>query len=145
MRTLVVFALVAVTSSLVAATTSAQKAPLGKLFIKAAPAKVGNEEFPDAKLQDSIKDMKNRNDKKVFTLVDKESDADFLITILERHEVGQIAGDRQMAMTATLSIRDADGWKPAAKISQQTVMGYARVAQNVLRDAEKWIVANKGK
>ena len=129
-------------------TLEAADKPLGKLFIKVAPVAEG--QFPDPSLEDTVKDMTKRNDS--FLLVANESEADFLIIVLERRieqrsHLGGSTFDYKLVY-ATLSVRDGDKWKPAAKISNTNSGNFGGgtnwgiAAGKVLGEAKMWVKAN---
>lgn len=53
-----------------------------KIFIKAASSDVNGQQFPDAALEDTVKDMKKGIGQ--LGLAADESEADFLLLVLER-------------------------------------------------------------
>lgn len=100
--------------------------------------------MPDTELEDSVKDMNKRHGK--FTLVDKESEADFLIIVLERNATPQAGNPAAKSLIAALYVRDGIKWKPAAKLKSRvnsTFWGLA--AADIIKNAEKWAVANATK
>lgn len=116
-------------------------AKLGKLFIKSAPVPEG--QFADPTLDETVKDMKRRSGD--FVIVTDESEADFLIIVLERKVVlkspaGTVVNDK--TVFATLSIRDGSLWKPAIKLERGGGAGWGVAAGRVIGDAEKWVKAN---
>jgi hypothetical protein len=117
---------------------------LGKLFIKTAPVAEG--QFADPTLEDTVKDMKKRSGD--FVIVTDESEADFLIVVLERKVVlksplGTVVNDK--TVVATLSVRDGSAWKPAIKLEHGGGTGWGVAAGRVIGDAEKWVKANAAK
>jgi hypothetical protein len=135
-----VSAFVAGTSRTVA-TTNLEKEKLGKLFIKTAPVAEG--EFADPKLEDTVKDLKkNHGD---FVIVNDETEADFLIVVLERkNELRSPAGTvvNNKTIRGTLSIRADGKWKPAIKLEHGGGNFWELAASRVMEDAAKWIKKN---
>lgn len=116
---------------------------IGKLFIKVAPVPEG--EFADPKLEDSVKDMKDR--KGEFTIATDEAEADFLIVVLERkvmpsNFLGESTNDP--TIYATLSVKDGTEWKPAIKLEGGGA-SWGLAARAVIRNAHKWVKANPKK
>src|SRR5271157_1245899 len=75
---------------------------LGKIFVKAATAEVNGQQFPDAAVDESVKDLQKRPGK--FALVDKESDADFLLIVVERKATAMSGQMASKVIVATLSV-----------------------------------------
>jgi|SRR5579862_6261658 len=117
---------------------------LGKIFIKAATSEVNGQQFPDAELEATVKDMKKRPGK--FILADNESGADFLLVVVERKAVAISGQPASKALVATLSIRDGNAWKPATKLqSRAKDVIWSVAAEHVIGQAEDWVKANAGK
>src|ERR1051326_9331397 len=91
------------------------KEKLGKHVIKTAPVPEGG--FADPKLEDTVKDLKKN--KRKFIIVDDETEADFLIIVVERaNQLRSPAGTvvNNKTVRATLSIKEDGKWKPAIKL-----------------------------
>ena len=118
--------------------TIGDKEKLGKLVIKTAPVPEGG--FADPKLEDTVKDLKKN--KRNFVIVDDETEADFLIIVLERkNELRSPAGSvvNNKTVFATLSIKEDGKWKPAIKLEHGGGNFWELAASRVMEDAEKWI------
>ena len=136
--------LLSVLSIILFAPTSATAETLGKLFIKVAPLAEG--EFADPGLDDSVKDLKKFAEPErrgsAFLVVSEESEADFLIIVVERKVVlrspaGTVINDK--TIFATLSVRDGDKWKPAIKLERGGGVGWLLAAKKLMRQAEDWV------
>jgi hypothetical protein len=117
--------LVAAVLTVLSATTQAADNKLGKLFVKAATTEVNGQAFPDAQVEESVKDIKKRPGK--FGLVEKESDAEFLIIVVERKAKAIAGQPASKVVVATLSVRDGAGWKPATKLQSKVIIVLRRV------------------
>lgn len=115
--------------------TVVKAANLGKLFIDVAPVTEG--QLPDLRLEDSVKDLKER--KGDFAIVSDESEADFRIVVSERKVSGQYK-----AVSATLSVRDGKAWKVVAKLDDGAD-AWGPAARRVMSNAQKWVKANAKK
>jgi len=118
--------------------TIGDKEKLGKLVIKTAPVPEGG--FADPKLEDTVKDLKKN--KRNFVIVDDETEADFLIIVLERkNELRSPAGSvvNNKTVFATLSIKEDGKWKPAIKLEHGGGNFWELAASRVMEDAETWI------
>src|ERR1017187_8768949 len=87
---------------------------LGKIFIKAATSEVNGQQFPDAALEENVKDMQKTPRK--FILAGSEAEADFLLIVVERKAVAVSGQPASKTILATLSVRDGAAWKPASKL-----------------------------
>ena len=126
-----------------AAVTSGQE-KLGKIFIKAALIEVDGKQIPDTDSEESVKDIKKRPGK--FILVDKESEADFLIVVNERTSTPQSGSPAAKSIHATLYTRDAGKWTPATKlISGSNDIFWGIAAENIVKKATKWVKENTNK
>ena len=117
------------------------KAPLGKLFIKAETSG-----FADPAVEGTIKDLKARHDR--FVLVDDETKADFLLVVVDRQTETKTQLGTQVAMKtihANLSSKDGDAWKPGIKLAGSNAVSWAGAAGKVIDDAEKWAKEKAGK
>jgi hypothetical protein len=114
MRDLLVVPVLAVLTVLSAATAQAADNKLGKIFIKAAASEVDGQQFPDADREATVKDMRKRPGQ--FILADNESEADFLLVVVERKAVAVSGEMASKTIVATLSVRDGAAWKPATKL-----------------------------
>lgn len=117
---------------------------LGKIFVKAGTTEVNGQQFPDAAVEDSVKDIKKRPGQ--FALVDQESEADYLLIVVERKATALSGQMASKVIVATLSVRDGTAWKPATKLqsgAKNTIWSVA--ANNIISQAEKWVKANRGK
>ena len=135
------FAALAIISTM---TAHAADNTFGKIFIKAAIAEVNGQPFPDLELDATVKDVKKRTRK--FVLADSESEADYLLVVVERRAVAVSGQPASKTVLATLSIRDGATWKPAAKLQsgvRNVIWGVA--ADQVIKQAEKWAKENSGK
>lgn len=144
MRNLSIVAVFAILTVLGAAAAQAADKKLGKIFIKAATSEVNGQQFPDAALEETVKDMTKRPGK--FILADNESEADFLLVIVERKAVAVSGQPASKTILATLSVREGAAWKPATKLQsgvRNVFWGVA--ADDVIRQAEVWVKANAGK
>jgi len=127
------------------AATAAQ--PIGKLFIKAADAAVDGQQFADADLLNTVKDMKVRHLN--FALVDSEAEADYLIVVLERKQevrhgaAGALTGLQSFKMiTATLSAKSGDSWKPLCKLTEGDPSGWGVAAGVLMSKIQKYVKEN---
>ena len=124
--------------------TGAADQPLGKLFIKAAKAKVDGQDFADQELEDSVKDLKKRANK--FLLVEDESQADFLLVVVKREtKAGQPSLMKHKTprnvndLHATISIKENEGWKPGVQLSTNGCCQFwTDAASKIMSEAEKW-------
>ena len=122
---------------------------MGKLFIKAADSNVNGQQFADPELASTIKDMKVRHGK--FAVVDDESQAEFLIVVLERKmEMRSPMGTpvNYKLVSATFSIKDGSSWKPACKLTNSGFNGgssWGIAAGRVINEAEKCAKEHAGK
>lgn len=122
---------------------------MGRLFIKAADSTVSGQQFADPELASTLKDMKVRHGR--FVVVDDESQADFLIVVLERKmELRSPMGTpvNYKPISATLSVKDGTSWKPACKLTNSGFTGGSssgNAARSVINEAEKCAKANTGK
>lgn len=117
---------------------------LGKIFIKAALSETNGQQFPDAALEDSVKDLKKRLEKGAgpFTLVAVESEADYLLVVVER-KVEYSALTQGKTVNATLSVKVGTEWKPGVKLTGAG--DWSNAARVVMGKAEAWVKANRGK
>jgi hypothetical protein len=108
---------------------------LGKLFVKAAPTAVGEQQFTDPALEDTVRDMKRSPGK--FIVAATEADADFLLVILERKvAIGQKLLTKtvnQNYIYATLSVKDGGNWRPGIKVSNDGDRNWRVAAESVLK------------
>ena len=144
MRNLSIVAVFAIITVLSAVPAQAADKKLGKIFIKAATSEVNGQQFPDAALEDTVKDMKKRPGK--FILTDNESEADFLLVVVERKAVAVSGQPASKTILATLSVREGATWKPATKLQsgvRHTIWSVA--AGEVIGKTEVWVKANAGK
>ncbi len=96
------------------ALSHADAANIGKIFIKAAGPDA--EGFVDPRLEDTVKDMKERPGD--FVAVGKEDEAEYILTVMSREEWPRAGATTAKRITATLSVRVGRTWKPAIKISR---------------------------
>ena len=144
MRSFSIVAFFAVLTVLSASAVQAADKKLGKIFIKAATSEVNGQQFPDATLEDTVKDMKKRPGN--FTLADSESEADFLLVVVERKATAMSGQMASKVVLATLSVRDGAGWKPATKLqSGVRNVVWSVAADNVIKQAADWVKSNAGK
>ena len=144
MRNLSIVAVFAVLTVLSAATARAADTKLGKIFIKAATSEVNGQQFPDAALEENVNDMKKTPRK--FILAGNESEADFLLIVVERKAVAVSGQPASKTILATLSVRDGAAWKPATKLQSGVRNIFWRIAaEDVIKQAENWVKANTGK
>ena len=144
MRNLAIVASVLIIGILCMATARAADNKLGKIFIKSTTSEVNGQQFPDTALEETVKDMKKRPGK--FILANSESDADFLLVVVERKAVAVSGQPASKTILATLSIRDGATWKPATKLQsgvRNTMWCFA--ADNVIKQAGDWAKVNAGK
>lgn len=120
---------------------------LGKLHTKAGIANVGGQEFADPQLQDSVKDLKERHGN--FVITDKEADADYLMVVLERNSSMMSPGGTPVnhrSVTATLSMKDGDSWKPLCKLttpaSSLAGASWGNAARSLMGEAQKCLKTN---
>ncbi len=131
-----VFALLA--RGAVAQDESSEGNKLGKLLIRAAPTIVDGKEFPDIRREQSVKDLKWKPRRFYLTL--NENDADYLLVVLERREVGTQKNSR--TLFASLSIRQGGVWVPAASLESGQQGSWPVAAEKVTGQAEKWVIKN---
>jgi hypothetical protein len=144
MRNLSIVAVFAILTVLSGATAQAADQKLGKIFIKAATSEVNGQQFPDAALQETVTDMKKRPGK--FVSADNESDADFLLVVVERKAVAVSGQAASKTILATLSIREGPAWKPGTKLqSGVRNIFWGVAADDVIKQAGAWVKANAGK
>jgi len=118
--------------------------PLGKLFIKAAKAKVDGQDFADQELEDSVKDLKKRAKK--FLLVEDESQAELLLVVVKREtKVGQPSLMKHKTprnvndIHATISVKENEAWKPGVQLSSNGCCQFwTDAASKIMSDTEKW-------
>lgn len=126
---------------LASATQTFGQDKLGKLFIKAATTEVDGKQIPDTELEEAVKDMKKRPGK--FTLVEKESEADFLIVVNERNSTPQSGNPSAKSILATLYVRKDGEWEPATKLrSGSNDIFWGIAAEKVVKSAAKWVKGN---
>ena len=124
--------------------THAADQKLGKIFIKPAASDVGGQQFSDPELDAAVKDLKGYPDK--FVLAEKESEADFLLIVIERKAMAVSGQPASKVLVATLSVRDGAAWKPAAKLESGVGTTIWRAAaEQIIKKAEKWVKENGGK
>ena len=111
---------------------------LGKIFIKAAVSEVNGQQIPDQALEDSANTMRKRAGD--FTLAKEETEADFLLMVVERKNHGSSGEIR-----ATLSVKDATQWKPVTMLTGQSGLNWNRAAGDVMKKAEEWAKAHSKK
>lgn len=124
---------------------SAQNKSLGKLLIRSAKAKVEGQEFTDQALEDSVRDMKRKAKK--FTLVEDESEAEFLLVVVKRETgLGQPSFMRHKTprnvndIHATLSVKAEGAWKPGVQLTSEGCCKYwSDAAARVMNEAQQWI------
>jgi hypothetical protein len=137
----VVFVILTVISPV---TAQAADQKLGKIFIKAATSEVNGQQFADSDLDSTVKDLKKWTDK--FILTENESDADFLLVVVERKAVAMSGQAASKTILATLSVRDGAAWKPATKLDSGVGnVIWRAAADKVTRQAEKWVQEHPGK
>ena len=135
----------AIASLLCTGTLHAEK--LGKLFIKAATADVGGQQFADKELEESVKDLQRRIGE--FILAEDEADADFLMVVVKRQV--ELKGHGQQGnkrLYVTISVRDGTNWKPGAQLSNGGMLtggSWGVAARDVIGAAQKWVKQNRGK
>jgi hypothetical protein len=131
-------------------TLNAADKTIGKLFIKAADSTINGQQFADPELASTVKDMKLRHGK--FVVVDDESQADFLIVVLERKTelrspIGPATNYRMIS--ATFSVKDGSSWKPVCKLTNGSGFNagssWGIAAGRVINEAEKCAKDNAGK
>ena len=112
---------------------------MGKLFVKTEDS---SGQFADPDLASTIKDMKRNRGK--FVVVDDESQADFLLVVLERKtEMRSPAGTpvNRRIVLANFSVRDGSSWKPACKLNNESGFtggaSWQIAAAGVIKAAEK--------
>src|ERR1017187_6172521 len=144
MRKPLFLSIFAVLTVLCLGTLHAADKTIGKIFIKAATSEVNGQQFPDAALEENVKDMKKTPRK--FILAGNESEADFLLIVVERKAVAVSGQPASKTIVATLSVRDGAAWKPATKLQSGVKNIFWRVAaEDVIKQAEHWVKANTGK
>ena len=148
MRKLVILSTIIVFTILCLGRIEAADKSIGKLFIKAGTADVGGQQLADPELADTVKDMKVRHDK--FTVVEDESQADYLIVVLERKTEVQSPGGTPVnyrIVAATLSVKDGESWKAVAKLTNgsgfNSGSSWGIAAGKVIGQAEKWVAENR--
>ncbi len=133
-------------------TLNAADKTLGKVFIKAADATVNGQQVADPELADTVKDMKARHGR--FVIVDDESQADFLIVVLERQtEQRSSMGhpENHRMVSATFSVKDGGSWKLACKLGSESgylgkgATSWGMAAGGTMNEAQKCATANTGK
>ena len=85
---------------------------LGKIFIKAASSEVNGQQFSDVVLEDSVKDLKKRLEKGQgpFVLASNESEAEFLLVVVERKvELSGFGGKARISTRRLVSRKVARG------------------------------------
>jgi hypothetical protein len=125
--------------------SAATQSSLGKLHVKSAPAKVEGQEFVDQELEASVKDVRGKAKK--FTLVENESEAEFVLTVIKREtKVGQpnLMSHRTprnvSEIHATLSVKERDTWIPGVQLSTNGCCRYwSDGAAKIVNDAQKWV------
>lgn len=117
-----------------------EKDKLGKIFVKAATTKVDGQEIPDADREDSVKGMKEKPGK--FILVDKESEADFLIVLNERISTPQSGSPSSKSLVAALYVRESGEWKPATVLRSQGNTFWSVATGDIMKKAAKWVKEN---
>jgi hypothetical protein len=117
-----------------------EKDKLGKIFIKAAMTKIDGQEVPDAEREDSVKGMKEKAGK--FFLVDKESEADFLIVLNERISTPQSDNPSSKSLVATLYIRESGEWKAATVLKSRDNLFWGVATGDIMKKAAKWVKEN---
>lgn len=130
---------------LATARAEAADPPIGKLLVRATTAKVDGQEFADQELENSVKDLKQRAKK--FTLVEDESEAEFLLVVIKREtKVGQpnLLTHRTPRnvndVLTTISFKDKGEWKAGAQLGSNGCCRYwTDSASKIMRDVEKWI------
>jgi hypothetical protein len=137
MRKFLFLSTFAVLTVLCLGTLHAADKTIGKIFIKAMSAEVNGQQVPDAALEDSVKDMKAKPRLGRFVLADNESEANFLIVVLERK------GDELKHISASFSVKDGGSWKPVAKLTNTDSTGWGLAARKVVGQAQKWVLANR--
>src|SRR5450759_5801705 len=120
-----------------------QAAKLGKLFIRVATPEESGQQFVNAGLADSVKDLKARLGD--FALADDEASADFLMVVVRREGT-----ERERRLYANFSVRDGAKWRPAAELTNggSFVGGngaWGNAARGVIGAAEKWVKENRPK
>ena len=136
MRKPLFLSIFAVLTVLCLGTLHAADKTIGKVFIKAMTSEVNGQQVPDVSLEESVKDMQVKSRLRRFILADHESEADFLIVVLERK------GEKWKTVSATFSVKDGGSWKPVAKLSNSNSTYWTIAAGKVIEQAEKWVVAN---
>lgn len=123
---------------------------LGKLFIKAADSAINGQQFSDPELANTIKDMKARHGQ--FEVVDVETQADFLMVVLERKsEMTSPLGTpvNHRSVSATFSFKDGASWKPGCKLTTGSGVSpgssWGNAARSVMNEAAKCARANGGR
>jgi hypothetical protein len=134
----VVFAIFTVISPV---TTQAADQKVWKILIKAATTEVNGQQFADSELDATVKDLRKATHGLIVT--DNESEADFLLVVVERKAVAMSGQPASKTIVATLSVRDGAAWKPATKL--QSGVGttiWRAAAEEIIIKAEKWLNAN---
>lgn len=124
-----------VLSTLQASPLYAGDPKLGKLFIKAAPATVDGQQFPDQGREDSVKDLKERAGK--FVVVDNEKEADYLLIVVERSKKSS-GGE----IIVTLSFKQNGQWKPGTRLTASS-SGRGLAARRIMSQANDWVEARE--
>jgi hypothetical protein len=79
-------------------------------------------------------------------LAGNESEADFLLIVVERKAVAVSGQPASKTILATLSVRDGAAFKPATKLQSGVRNIFWRIAaEDVIKQAENWVKANTGK
>jgi hypothetical protein len=145
MRNLPAIGAFAILTVLCAPPAHAAEDNLGKIFIKPRLSEVNGQQFPDPELEDTVKDLKKRNRGK-FLLADLESEADFLLVVVERKAVAVSGQPASKTVLATLSVKDGGAWKPATKLlSGVKNTSWIVAADQIIKQAAKWAKENSGR
>jgi hypothetical protein len=125
---------------------SAQK--VGRIFIKAVSADVGGQQFPDAELEKSVKDLKNHAGD--FIIADDEAGADYLLVVIKREQEksGKNGSQDYRRITAALSVRDGETWKPGAQLVNTGWLNggtWSVAARGLMGATKKWVKEHPGK
>lgn len=107
-----------------------------QMFIKADSAESGGQKFADQKREDTAIDLR-KNLLAGWTAA-TETDAQYLLIVVQRDEHAVSGQPSDKAIAVTLSVRDGSAWKPCIKIEKRG-QTWSFLARDAMKDAVKWI------
>lgn len=128
----VIVAFFGIISVLQASALYADNQKLGKIFIRAAVPTIDGQQFPDKGREESVKDLRKRAGN--FIVVDDESEADYLLVLVERNRRDSV----KVELVSTISYKEDGQWKPGGRLTASS-NGAGMAARRMMGQASDWV------